>query len=114
MGNTKSVLIRFDIEFYENVRRAAELNGMVFSDFVRMASKDAAVGVYKAKGIELPDLSGWHLASGGDFSEIRAAKDPNYKKRTLSDKISKAEEKAKKRLTNKGEANNEQIGQQRL
>lgn len=106
MGNTKSVLIRFDIEFYENVKRAAELKGMVFSDFVRMASRDAAVKVYIEKGVELPNLNRWHLSGGGDFSEIRAAKDPNYKKRPISDKISKAKDEAKKRKPDKKEAQN--------
>lgn len=114
MGNTRSVLIRFDIEFYENVKRAAELRGMVFSEFVRLAASRLASEVYLEEGLELPDLAGWHMQSGGDFSEIRAAKDPNYKKRTLSDKINKAKEKAKKRLTNKREVDNEQIVQQRL
>lgn len=101
MGNTKSVLIRFDVGFYENVKRAAELKGMAFSDFIRMSARESSFCVYRERGLEPPDLGGWHLSPGGDFSEIRAAKDPNYKKRKLSDKINKAKDKAKKRLTNK-------------
>lgn len=107
MGDTRTVQIRFNTGFYDSVSRAAELRGMVFSEFVRLAASRLTSEVCLEEGLELPDLAGWHMQAGGDFSEARAAKDPNYKKRTLSDKISKAKDKAKKRVSNKKEANNE-------
>lgn len=100
MGDTKSVLIKFDVEFYDSAKRAAGLDGMNFSEFVRRAIRDACVDVCNRNRISDMCLDKWHMEPGGDYSKVRAAKDPNYKKRTLSDKIDKAKKLAKER-TNK-------------
>lgn len=102
MGNLKTVCIMVSPEFREAIEGAAKLKGMNLSNFIRYAVSDKAGEVYSCFGKKIPGvLVEWEMRAGGDFSEIRAAKDPNYKKRTLSDKINKAKEKAKKQPANK-------------
>lgn len=94
-------------EFREAIEGAAKLKGMNLSNFIRYAVSDKAGEVYSCFGKKIPGvLVEWEMRAGGDFSEIRAAKDPNYKKRTLSDKINKAKEKAKKQPANKRDTSN--------
>lgn len=107
MGNLKAVCIMVSPEFREAIDGAAKLKGMNLSNFIRYAVSGKAAEVYSHFEKKTPDsLIEWEMKAGGDFSEIRAAKDPNYKKRTLSDKINKAKDKAKKRLTNKRDTSN--------
>ena len=82
MGRGKPVLISFNEEFLGNLKAAAKLNGMKFSEFVRLSASLLAEKVYLEHGLKAPDLNGWHMEVGGDFSDARAAKDTNYKKRT--------------------------------
>ncbi len=103
MAKSITTSIVFDSQFLENARRAAELRGVVFSEFVRIAVRDLSERTYREHGEELPDLDSWHLVPGGDFSEARAAKGGNYRKRAvLADKIDKAKKEARVRRNVKG------------
>lgn len=101
MGSSKLIPVRFDTEFYNNVKRAAELGGMNFSEFLRYSASRIAFEIYQENRIPYPDLNGWKMQAGGDYSEARAAKNPNYKKRNALKKIDATKEKAAKRK-NKG------------
>lgn len=93
----------FDPQFYEYAVQAAALNGIVFSEFMRLAARDLTEKTFKERGLIVPDLSGWHMRPGGDFSEARAAKGGNYRKRvSLADKIDEAKTKVRKRRKVKG------------
>lgn len=104
MGNVnKASCVMLNPQFYEFVSQAAMLRGVVFSEFMRLAARDLAEKTFKEHGLMVPDLSGWHMTPGGDFSEARAAKGGNYRKRSsLADKIDEAKTKMRKRRTVKG------------
>lgn len=90
MGKAKSVLIAFDEEFLANLKKAAELKGMRFSEFVRKAAAEEAARIFLAYGEDGDeDWSAWRMNVGGDYSEARAAKGKNYKKRTNKKKEEK-------------------------
>lgn len=97
----KKVLICFSGELYAGLKRSAEILGMSFSNFIRMTAAREAKSILEEYELDDQfDVEGWEMYGGGDCSVARAAKDPNYKKRTLSDKIDKAKQMAKER-TNK-------------
>lgn len=83
MGNRKVVSIAFEEEFLANLKKAAKLKGMCFSEFVRKSAADVANRVFFDYGEDDVDWSAWHMEGGGDYSHVRAAKDKNYKKKTI-------------------------------
>ena len=102
-------MMRFDAVFLERVKDAARLDGKTFSEFVRLAASRLAADVFDEHMQPVPDLNGWKLESGGDYSEARAKKDKNYRKRTVSDKVSEALRMVKE----KGEGNGRRTGRGR-
>lgn len=89
-------------EFRDAVEEAAKLSNMTLSNFIRCATSEKARLVFFDVQKDVPAaLSEWEKSAGGDFSEARAAKDKNYKKRTLAGKIDKAKAKAKGRSIGK-------------
>ncbi len=100
---TKATCVMLSPRFYESVAQAAAMRGLVFSQFMRLAARDLTEKTFSERGLTVPDLSDWHMKPGGDFSEARAAKGGNYRKRaSLADKIDEAKTKARKRRNVKG------------
>lgn len=98
MGDGKKLCMSIEPRFYEVLERIAKEQNLTVTNLIRRAvSRDAISFVDNhPPGFYTSDdrnaLESWEKFKGGDYSEIRAAKDKNYKKKTLAEKIDEAKE----------------------